>query len=1308
MSGFPPPPPGQGFPPPPPQGGGFPPPPGQQQPPPNHNGFSPPPNMHAPPGGGDFQAPPGGGGFQAAPPPGGGGFGAPGGRFGAPPPPAGGGYGAPPPPPAGGGFGAPPPPGGGGFQAAQPPPGAGGSQAQLNQGMANMSMGGFQQQQQLPPPGQPAPRKPTMFTPPAPQQGGYGGPPPPQGQGAPPAQTMFTPQAQGSFGGPPPPAAPQIMQPPGAPQQPGASNFYPSAPGQTPMQPGVAPAGPPGMQTAPGMGAPGMPGQFQESIDLSIQVPDRLLRFTAKVIPSSPNMVKASKVPLGGVVRPLAPAISEDEEVDTVQPGNAGIIRCRKCRTYINAFVSWVENGRRWRCNICNSLNECPSTYFCHLDENGFRRDKDQRPELSKGVVEFIAPAEYMVRPPQEPTYFFVIDVSETAVRSGMLHNAAAAIKRSLDDLPGRNRTKIGFLTYDNAVHYYNMAPDLSSPQMMVVSDLKELFVPLPDHLLVNLEESRQVVDSFLDSLPEMFSKNPVPGLSCLGSALKAAFTVMKNIGGKMCVFQSIMPNIGDGALRPRENQAIMGTPQEVKLLRPNTPWYKDTAVECSRQQISVDMFLFPYQYMDVSALSELPKFTAGTLQSYVGFNSERDGPRFEAELHKRLTQETGFEAVMRIRCTKGMRITNFYGNFFIRGTDLLALPNCTSDSVFGFDIEHDEQNISSSVVTVQSALLYTSSNGQRRIRVMTQALPITKSSSEFIASVDTETVCNLISKQALVMSTKTTLDNARMKMQQTCVDIIRAAKGGRTVSGYSVPPPGGAGGGEGETAIPENLNLLPLYTLAMMKNVAFRGGTDVHPDERIVAQYTLNSMSVKNGCNFIYPKMFSIHDMSESTGLPYEGNPDDDDIQVAGREGILLPQAVNLSCERLTNDGIFLLDNGVQMNLWVGSAADPSVLNSLFNITSFENVDMNQVKVNTSGDDFATRFGSLTMALREEDGEQHVIAPKIFVIREGDRHLESRLFWNLIEDRASFQGGTYNYAEFMDFVNNPHAAIPPGQGMPGVNQGMRRPGPPGQPGPPAGNYSAIPPQNRGPPPPGSQMGGGPPGPSMGAPPPGAYGVPPPGPPMGAPSPGNYGAPPGPQMGGPPAGNYSAPPGPQMGGPPAGNYGAPPGPQMGGPPAGNYGAPPPGQGPPSGNYGAPPPGPPMGGPSSGNYGAPPPGPPMGGPSSGNYGAPPPGPSYSQPPSNIAPHSQGAGNMPPPPHSGGPPMGVISPPPHSAPPAAQYGQPPHSAPPAAQYGQPPPVGPPSGGPPQMNGFSSPPGAPPQPPKGPMPPPPQYNY
>lgn len=53
------------------------------------------------------------------------------------------------------------------------------------------------------------------------------------------------------------------------------------------------------------------------------------------------------------------------------------------------------------------------------------------------------------VRPPMPPVYFFLIDVSYTAVSTGMVATAAAAIKSCLDNLPGDERTLVGFLTFD-------------------------------------------------------------------------------------------------------------------------------------------------------------------------------------------------------------------------------------------------------------------------------------------------------------------------------------------------------------------------------------------------------------------------------------------------------------------------------------------------------------------------------------------------------------------------------------------------------------------------------------------------------------------------------------------------------------------------------------------------------------------------------------------------------------------------------------------------------------------------------------------
>ncbi|GKY91729.1 hypothetical protein MPSEU_000144700 [Mayamaea pseudoterrestris] len=815
------------------------------------------------------------------------------------------------------------------------------------------------------------------------------------------------------------------------------------------------------------------------------------------------------------------------------------------------------------------------------------------------------------------------------------LARVAAGIKASLDHLPGRGRTKIGFVTFDNSVHYYNLASDLTNPQVLVVADLKELFVPLPDHLLVNLEESRSVVEVFLDSLPEMFSRNPVVSQSCLGPALKAAFTVMKQVGGKMCVFQSLMPNLGDGALKPREQPGIMGTPAEIKLLKPEQTWFKDTAVEFSRQQISVDMFLFPYQYMDLASLGELPRYTSGNLYSYVSFNRAKDGKRFEDQLANTLTQHTAFEAVMRIRCSKGMRITNFYGNFFIRGTDLLALPNCNTDSVFGFDLAHEEQNILMSHVTVQAALLYTSSDGERRIRVMTQTLPVTPLNSELIGAIDAEASCALLARQAMDLGLKTSLDQTRMRLQQICVDVIRSAKGGdkRTVSGYAAPGHHDGSDGE-EKQLPENLQLFPLYILALMKNVAFRGGTDVHPDERIQAHHILSRLWVPACKHFIYPQLFELHKMDNDAGHPSVN--DDESELVAGRNRIVLPTVVNLSIDRLSSDGVYLLSNGIEFYLWVGRDANMNIVASLFGVHTLDDVDPNQMEIIMSGDPFASRFGAIVDALREEVDGPYYTAPKIVVIREGDTHLEARFYWFLIEDRASFQGGTYSYAEFMQFVNNPNAT-----------SGGRGVAPPGAPGGMA--------MGAHPPPPG------PPAPHQG----GAY---PPQKPQYAPSPGhgNY-APPTPPVAprGPQPGGYGGPPAPPQPSQQI-SYNSPPVASHA-PSQGGYGGPMGSHGPPSGGYGAPPTPPTQAGPPQVNYAA----------KTSPVGAPPQA-AYQSPPVSSAGPSRQAG---PPPVPG---RSVASSAPQQAP--AYSSTPP--PPPGAGVARPPP--PPPGG---ARNFPPPPPPPP---------------
>jgi protein transport protein SEC24 len=248
-------------------------------------------------------------------------------------------------------------------------------------------------------------------------------------------------------------------------------------------------------------------------LDPSRQCPPGYMSFTLGAVPRDEGLLKRSGLPLGLTCHPIGegPGTLGKGRIPVVNFGATGVVRCRKCRAYVNPFAQFTEGGKRWRCNFCANLNDVPASYFSPTDAHGIREDAALRPELSSGSVEFVAPVEYMVRPPQPPVYVFVLDVSYSAVSSGVLAAACEAIREALPNIAGggtAERTLVGFITYDSTVHFYNIKENAEKkggsggeggaatgggssgrsggsgsilPSMLVVPEFEDLFVPLPD-----------------------------------------------------------------------------------------------------------------------------------------------------------------------------------------------------------------------------------------------------------------------------------------------------------------------------------------------------------------------------------------------------------------------------------------------------------------------------------------------------------------------------------------------------------------------------------------------------------------------------------------------------------------------------------------------------------------------------------------------------------------------------------------------------------------------------------------------------------
>ncbi|XP_018326944.1 protein transport protein Sec24A [Agrilus planipennis] len=716
----------------------------------------------------------------------------------------------------------------------------------------------------------------------------------------------------------------------------------------------------------------------QDFLDAANCSPD-IFRCTITKIPESNSLLQKSRLPFGILIHPF----KDLEHLPVIQCST--IVRCRACRTYINPFVFFVD-AKRWKCNLCYRLNELPEE-FQYDPVSKTYGDPSRRPEIKSSTIEYIAPSEYMLRPPQPAVYLFLIDVSKAAVDSGYLQTLCTVLASNLSSLPGDARTQIGVLAYNSALHFYSLADGLNQPHEMTVLDIDDVFLPCPDNLLVNLSERKELILDLLTQLPNRF-KNSYDSHSALGAALQAAHKLIGPTGGRVTVFQAALPNKGPGALSPREDPNKRSA-ADVQHLNPANDFYKRLALECSGQQIAVDLFIINSQYIDLATISGISRFSGGSIYHFPLFNVSRlvDNEKFERCLKRYLTRKIGFEAVMRIRCTRGLTIHTFHGNFFVRSTDLLSLPNVNPDAGFGMQIAIEESLSELQTVCFQAALLYTSSKGERRIRVHTLCIPVASTLTDIINSADQQCIVGLLSKMAVDRSLQSSLSDAREAFLNVAIDVLASYRLSLNVDNNS----------SGLLA-PNCLKLLPLYISALLKHPAFRTGTATRLDDRIKAMCDMKSLPLYLLIQQIYPDLYPVHNLEEQE-------------VTKNQEGEEVPQPLRLqlSARSLDSKGAYLMDQGDSMILYIGPSISIDFLASIFGVSDYNAISDEICELPLWDNPRSQRLNMFINYLNDE--KPFPVVLQVIKDNSPNRHL---FIERLLEDRVE---NALSYHEFLQHL---------------------------------------------------------------------------------------------------------------------------------------------------------------------------------------------------------------------------------------------------------------------------------------------------
>lgn len=151
-------------------------------------------------------------------------------------------------------------------------------------------------------------------------------------------------------------------------------------------------------------------------------------------------------------------------------------------------------------------------------------------------------------------------------------------------------------------------------------------------------------------------------------------------------------------------------------------------------------------------------------------------------------------------------------------------------------------------------------------------------------------------------------LKDIRGSLTEKCVEILASYRKNSSASGC--PP--------GQLILPESLKEFSIYVLGLLKTRALRGG-NVSSDMRAHSMRMLKSMSAPELQLYLYPRILPIHNLTDADGF----------AEPSGH--LKIPAGLRASFGFVEEGGVYLVDNGQYLLLWIHSHVSPNLLADLF-----------------------------------------------------------------------------------------------------------------------------------------------------------------------------------------------------------------------------------------------------------------------------------------------------------------------------------------------------------------------------------------
>lgn len=277
-----------------------------------------------------------------------------------------------------------------------------------------------------------------------------------------------------------------------------------------------------------------------------------------------------------------------------------------------------------------------------------------------------------------------------------------------------------------------------------------------------------------------------------------------------------------------------------------------------------------------------------------------------------------------------------------------------------------------------QAAILHTTWQGRRRIRLINLALPVTSNLANLFRVADMDALLAWMVRHAVSQ----VHDASLAYLAGECM-----GRGCQMLAAYRKHCAQGMPGGQ--LVLPESLKLLPLCLLGLLKQTGLSIGQtasqqvgSMTAESRVVALRRLQWIGMDELTLQIYPRLIPLHTMAEI-------------------------REVRLSHEFIAREGVHLLCDGQRLMLQVGVAVDPALLQAIFGSQPTSGEE--PLPSLNNGPNQRTRY--IIDALRRQCRWTHL---PLMIVRQGLDPTELQWFAQLVEDGQATGSVGSTYADFL------------------------------------------------------------------------------------------------------------------------------------------------------------------------------------------------------------------------------------------------------------------------------------------------------